>query len=100
MLLCIGLVIFRSSSLATAGLMLARMVHPLTGATLPTAALVAGLFIIGLIFAGHMIGQTKMSRRLETLLPAPALGAGMAIFFLLIQLLIPEQGRPFIYFQF
>jgi alginate O-acetyltransferase complex protein AlgI len=100
MLLCIGLVIFRSSSLATAGLMLARMVHPLTGATLPTAALVAGLLMIGLIFAGHLIGRTKMNRRLELFLPAPALGVGMAIFFLLIQLLIPEQGRPFIYFQF
>jgi len=100
MLLCIGLVIFRSSSLATAGLMLGRMVHPLTGATLPAAALIAGLLMIGLIFAGHLIGRTKMSRQLETLLPAPALGVGMAIFFLLIQLLIPEQGRPFIYFQF
>jgi hypothetical protein len=76
------------------------MVHPLTGATLPTAALIAGLLMIGLIFAGHLIGRTKMNRQLETFLPAPALGAGMAIFFLLIQLLMPEQGRPFIYFQF
>jgi alginate O-acetyltransferase complex protein AlgI len=99
-LLCLGVVIFRSQSLASAWLMLSRMFHPLAGATLPTAAFLTMLIIIGLIFAGHLIGGTRISRNLQSFVPAPALGIGLAILFLLIQLLIPEEARPFIYFQF
>jgi alginate O-acetyltransferase complex protein AlgI len=99
-LLCIGLVIFRSPSLASGWLMLGRMFHPLAGATLPTPTFLIALAIIGFIFAGHLIGRTRISRTLQPFVPAPALGIGLAVLFLLIQLLIPEEARPFIYFQF
>jgi alginate O-acetyltransferase complex protein AlgI len=99
-LLCIGLVIFRNPSLASCWLMLRRMFHPLAGATLPAATFLVALSIIGFIFAGHLIGRTKMNRTLPPFVPAPALGIGLAVLFLLIQLLIPEEARPFIYFQF
>jgi alginate O-acetyltransferase complex protein AlgI len=99
-LLCIGLVVFRSQSLGMSWLMLTRMFQPFPGAGLPTAALFTALGIIALIFAGHIIGRTRMASRLQTFVPATVLGIGLAILFLLIQLLIPEEGKPFIYFQF
>jgi alginate O-acetyltransferase complex protein AlgI len=99
-LLCIGLVIFRSPSLASAAVMLGRMFHPLTGASLPADGFLIALAIIGCIFAGHLAGSMRISRRIERFVPAPVLGAGLAVLFLLIQLLIPEDAQPFIYFQF
>jgi alginate O-acetyltransferase complex protein AlgI len=99
-LLCVGLVIFRSSSLTSASLMLARMFHPLAGAGLSAETLLIALAIIGCIAIAHLLGNLRIVRRLETLVPAPVLGAAMAVQFLLIQLLIPEDGKPFIYFQF
>jgi alginate O-acetyltransferase complex protein AlgI len=99
-LLCIGVVIFRSPSLLSACFMLGRMFHPFAGATLPAGAFLIALAIIALIFAGHLLGSMKMSRRIERFIPAPVLGVGLAVLFLLIQLLIPEDAKPFIYFQF
>jgi alginate O-acetyltransferase complex protein AlgI len=99
-LLCIGLAIFRSRSLTSAWLMLGRMFHPFAGVVLPAETLLVALAVIGCIVAGHLIGSASLSRRLERFVPAPVLGAGLAILFLVIQLLIPEAGKPFVYFQF
>lgn len=100
MLLCIGVVIFRNASLTNAWLMLGRMFHPLAGASLSPGALLIALAIVGCIFAGHLIGSLRMSRKLELSVPAPILGAALAVLFLLIQLLIPPDTKPFVYFQF
>ncbi|HJT79975.1 MAG TPA: MBOAT family O-acyltransferase [Chthoniobacterales bacterium] len=100
LLLCIGLVIFRSESLGIAWMMLGRMFQPVAGISLSSAALGGALLIIACIFAGHLLGANKISRRIEKLMPAPLLGVALALQFLLIQLLIPEDAKPFIYFQF
>ena len=99
-LLCTGLVIFRSPSLASAWLMLGRMYRPFAGARLSVDAFWIAVTIIGCIFAGHVIGSLKIGRKIEQLVPAPVLGVGLALLFLLIQLLIPADAKPFIYFQF
>jgi len=80
--------------------MLGRMFQPLAGATLSPLTISTASIIIGFIFLGHLIGRAKISASAQTLIPAPVIGVGLAVLFLLIQLLIPEQGRPFIYFQF
>jgi alginate O-acetyltransferase complex protein AlgI len=100
MLLCIGLAIFRSPTLTSAGTMLSRMFHPVAGVNEMGMSIFIAMGIVAFIFAGHLIGAAKQNRRLEALLPAPVLGAALAILFLLIQLLIPSHGPPFVYFQF
>ena len=100
LLLFVGVIIFRSTSLATAGIMLGRMFYPVSGAALPTSLLLIAAAIIGCILAGHLIGSLRITRNFSQSIPAPILGIGFAVFFLLIQLLIPENAKPFIYFQF
>ncbi|MEP6810207.1 MAG: MBOAT family O-acyltransferase [Chthoniobacterales bacterium] len=97
---CFGLVIFRNPSLAGGAIMLQRMLQPLAGATLPLSVVTITLVIIGLIFAGHVFGRARLWRDLAGRVPAPLVGVAMACLFLLIQLLIPEDGGTFIYFQF
>jgi alginate O-acetyltransferase complex protein AlgI len=99
-LLCIGLVIFRCTSLGISGIMLGRMFHPLGGIHLGPIAFSTVLSIIACIFIGHWLGVIKWSRNVERWVPAPILGVAFALQFLLIQLLIPEDAKPFIYFQF
>ena len=100
MLLCIGVVIFRSTSLTNAWFMLGRMFHPFAGASLPASGFLSVLTIGALIFAGHLLGSMKTTRTIERVIPPPILGIGLALLFLLIQLLIPEHAKPFVYFQF
>jgi alginate O-acetyltransferase complex protein AlgI len=99
-LLCIGLIIFRSQTLASGWLTLTRMFQPLAGATIAPDLLLIALIVIGCIALGHLVGRTRLARALEARVPAPALGVGLAAQFLLIQLLMPSAAQPFIYFQF
>ena len=100
LLLLIGVIIFRSTSLAAAGIMLGRMFYPVGGAALPTNLFLIAAAIIGCILVGHLIGSLRITRNFSQSVPAPVLGIGFAVFFLLVQLLIPENAKPFIYFQF
>ena len=99
-LFCIGLAIFRSPSLGSAWVMLGRMFHPVAGVELARGACLIAGAIVAAVFAGQLLGSVKRTRKVATLLPAPLMGAALAIFFLLIQLLIPADARPFMYFQF
>ena len=99
-LFCIGLAIFRSPSLGSAWVMLGRMFYPVTGAMLPNGAIVVALVIIAFIFGGHLIGGVRLTARLQRFVPAPVVGVGLAILFILIQLFVPEDAKPFMYFQF
>ena len=96
----IGVIIFRSTSLTTAGIMLGRMFYPAGGAVLPASLFLVAVTIIGCILAGHLIGSLRLTRNFNLAVPAPVLGIGFAVFLLLIELLIPESAKPFIYFQF
>ncbi len=100
MLLCIGLVIFRSVSLGAAWMTLGRMFQPLSGINLSSGALAIVSLIIFCIVAGHLLGESKRARSIERLIPAPILGVLLALQLLFIQLLIPADAKPFIYFQF
>lgn len=99
-LFCIGLAIFRSPSLGSAWVMLGRMLHPVAGVELAREAAVIAAAIVTMVFAGQLLGHMRAARKLATLCPAPLMGAALAIFFLAIQLLIPADAKPFMYFQF
>ncbi len=99
-LLCIGVVIFRSATPADASLMLGRMFHWLGGTSLPPGAIVAALAVIGCVLAGSLMSNVHAMRKWDRVVPAPLLGVGLALLFLLIQLLIPQDAKPFVYFQF
>ncbi len=52
------------------------------------------------VFAGHLLGAALDVKRIERRLPAAALGVALAAALLLTLLLLPEDGKAFIYFQF
>jgi hypothetical protein len=52
------------------------------------------------VLAGHLAGELLNLRRIERRLSAPALTAVLASLWLLTLLLLPEDGKSFIYFQF
>lgn len=104
-LFCFGLAIFRSPSLGHAGVMLGRMLHISTTPAPAPEAVSSATFLIALtvvvfVFAGQSLGVMARRWRSAVALPAPLLGVGLAVLFLLIQLFIPSDGPPFIYFQF
>jgi alginate O-acetyltransferase complex protein AlgI len=100
LLVCIGWVLFRAGSLADARLILGRMFAPAAGHVLApeVTALVAA--ILGAVLAAHLLATFLDLPRLARRLPAPLAGLAMAAGLLLVQLLAPDSGGAFIYFQF
>jgi len=100
LLVCIGWVFFRAQSLADARLILGRMFAPAPGAVLApeVAALVAA--ILAAVLAAHLVATFADVPRFARRLPAPLAGLAMAALLLLAQVLAPDSGGAFIYFQF
>jgi len=96
----LGWVLFRCATLTVAMEMLARLVVPHPGLTLRPAALVGLGVILAFVALCHAVYRTVDLEALARRLPAPALGAALAATLLLVQLLMPATGQPFIYFQF
>ena len=96
---CIGLVIFRADSLVVAATMLSRMMTLAGGGALAATMQTTLLAILGIAFAGHLLETIKLQRTAWQF-PAPIRGAILATAVVLIQLLTPDQGPAFLYFQF
>ena len=96
---CIGWVLFRADSLATAGEILVRSVTawgPAPLASLGLVAVIAGALTLQLL-------PEKPGQRLEVAfarLPLPAQGAALGAFLALAVVLGPIGVAPFIYYQF
>jgi alginate O-acetyltransferase complex protein AlgI len=98
---CIGWVLFRSPSLAGAGTMLGRLVGTAPGLALDPLGAGTVIAILVLLLVCHVVATfVDLDRLLDGRLPAPALGTALAVLLLLILLLMPEDGKAFIYFQF
>src|SRR5262249_19653292 len=97
---CVGWVFFRAQTFGDAGAILQRMALPIAGAGMGAAGTVGVLSILGLLLAGHLIGTWTNVKKWQQRVPAPLLGASLAVVLLLILILTPEDGRAFIYFQF
>ncbi len=97
---CIGWVFFRAKSLPDAWLILCRMFVPAQGLQLPphVAMLVAAVF--ALILLTHILSLLVDWGDLLRRAPMQVAATVVAIGFVLAQLLTPDSGGAFIYFQF
>ena len=95
-----GLIFVRAQSFSDAGAVLKQLLFPAAGFSLDsTLALAAAACLIAL-FVGHLAGALLNLKRIERWLPTPALASLFAVVWLLTLLLLPEDGKSFIYFQF
>jgi alginate O-acetyltransferase complex protein AlgI len=94
-----GWILFRSTSLESAGAMLGRMVIPREGqgVPMPLAPFWATLVLVG---AAHGVAAAGGWRRFAERMPAPVLGFGYAVLLAVGLLLAPQAGKAFVYFQF
>lgn len=97
---CIGWVFFRAQTFTDAGTILTSLVYPTRGLALDLGSSVLILACLALVFVAHVCGSTFSWRRVERRLPAPILGGAIAALLLLALLLMPEDAKGFIYFQF
>jgi alginate O-acetyltransferase complex protein AlgI len=100
LMLCAGLVIFRTHAITDAWLMWQRAVFVVDGQRLPPDLVMLGLLVLAIVFAGHLFGSLGHTNRWLERIPPVAVGFGMATAFLLIMFLMPQDGTPFAYFQF
>lgn len=100
LLVCVGWVFFRAQTFADAAVILRKMFWPEAGKTLEPAVFVLGLSALAFLLTGWLLASWLDLKRIERRIPAPLLGAAMAAAFVLAQMLMPEDGRAFIYFQF
>jgi len=95
-----GYAIFRTPSLQAGAVMLRRLVVPSGGLALAAGDETVVLILVALTLAAHVVGSRVDVDRLAWRLPAYAVGGALAAGVLLVQLLTPAGGPPFIYFQF
>ncbi len=97
---CVGWVFFRAQSLGDVGTILRGLVIPTAGEGLlgDGSAVVLAAIIATLV--GQAIGQWKGWPRLMFRVPAPIVGALVALGITIVLLLTPGEGKTFIYFNF
>ncbi len=97
---CVGWIFVRALTFGDAWLIAARMFTPIEGAALRPADFRAVLGILLVVAIGFLAASTTDWQRWERRLPAPVLGSALAAILLLAILLVPEDGKTFLYFQF
>jgi alginate O-acetyltransferase complex protein AlgI len=97
---CVGWVFFRAESIGQALTILQRMLTPSGGQRFDSASLAVALAAWLAVILGHSITLNVDLPLLFRRLPAPVLATGIAAVFLVAQILMPQKGATFIYFQF
>ena len=97
---CLGWVFFRAQSFSDAYDVLRRLAWPVEGKTFAEPTVVGAVGLLALVFVCHLFGTFVDVKKLERRLPAPALGSALAVMLLAALVLMPEDGKAFIYFQF
>jgi alginate O-acetyltransferase complex protein AlgI len=97
---CLGWVLFRARSLADAGTIYARLFSPATGVSLPPEVVAVFALLLAVVLAAHLVGRFADVDALARRLPVPVAAAAFAAAFVAAQLLMPDEGGAFIYFQF
>lgn len=97
---CFGLVLFRSRSFADASVVFSRMFVPTRGAELaPSVALCFGT-IVAVVLVASLAARWMDIEGLMRRAPVPVAAGALAVGVLLAQILSPNAGGAFIYFQF
>jgi alginate O-acetyltransferase complex protein AlgI len=97
---CVGWVFFRAQTFRAAGQFLQRMFVPV-GSLASTPLPGIGLWLtVAVLVMAHLCSQRGYWRRWSEELVSPALGFGYAFTLTLALLLMPNNTKPFIYFQF
>jgi hypothetical protein len=96
----IGLIFFRAASFADALLIAERLAWPIAGGSLALTNLLLIAVCLAAMALGHWIAAATNVPGWLRRMPAPLVSAGLAIVLLVTFLLIPDDGRLFIYFQF
>ncbi len=97
---CIGWVFFRAQNFSDAWLILRRMLVPTEGLVLAPHVVILVAAVLALVFVAHILGTLVNWEKLEQRMPLSLVAAVMAVGFLLVQVLMPDTGGAFIYFQF
>jgi alginate O-acetyltransferase complex protein AlgI len=97
---CVGWVFFRAKTFSDAWLILHRMFVPTQGLTLAPHVVMLAAAVLTLVFLAHLLTLAVNWQNLVRRTPLQLVAAGMAIGFLLVQILMPDTGGAFIYFQF
>jgi alginate O-acetyltransferase complex protein AlgI len=97
---CVGYVFFRAQSLADAAVVYSRLFRPTTGLGLAPGGALAIAAILALVFVCHLFATLVEMKKLERRAPAVVVGAALACLLVLVQILMPEDFKAFIYFQF
>jgi alginate O-acetyltransferase complex protein AlgI len=100
LLVCIGWVFFRAQTLSEAYTILRGLVIPTSGQGLTSDQQLIVLAGLAAVFTGHLLGQYRWRPRSAFNVPAPIAGLAIAGLLLLALLLMPSDGKVFIYFQF
>jgi alginate O-acetyltransferase complex protein AlgI len=97
---CLGWVLFRARSLGDAGTVYARLFQPSAGVSLTPEVTLAFALLLGVVLAAHLVGRFVDVDALARRLPVPVAAGSFACAILAAQLLMPDEGGAFIYFQF
>jgi len=100
LLVSLGWVFFRAETFAGAAIIVRGLFLAVPGGAIDLPTRAVAYACLACILVGHVIGGLTPLGRLERRLPAPVLGALLACLLLAAQLLVPEDGKAFIYFQF
>jgi alginate O-acetyltransferase complex protein AlgI len=99
-LVCVGWVFFRANTFQAAEIVLGRMFWPTAGKHLDVASKLLVAVCLALTFAGGLLSVNLPLAKLERRLPAPLMGAALALVVMAALLLFPMDSKAFIYFQF
>jgi alginate O-acetyltransferase complex protein AlgI len=97
---CLGWVLFRARSFGDAAVVYARLFAPTDGIRLAPEVLAVFGGLLAVVLAAHLVARFGDVDALARRLPVPVAAGALALALLASQLLAPDEGGAFIYFQF
>jgi alginate O-acetyltransferase complex protein AlgI len=98
--ICLAWVLFRAPTMQIASGVFTNLFSLRQGAAGFNYRLSVVAVLGGILLLGHVLGWNDRGRRFLNHLPAPVAGIGYALLLTLTLVLTPEEGKPFVYFQF